>query len=287
MKRLRATLLTVVVLGLSLLGGKTAHAQWTVFDPSTYGEEVENFGQLYNENQTTLQQLEMGIQQYNLLNSQFMQVYNYVRYALAARNMWSAMPFQFNSTGRITGWGTTLDAGTYPNAYTAIQQSQYVPNLSTPAFLTQDLLNRWQLHQSSVDLQNNSLEDALAVVGGVRNASMMNDSNLGNLISDADDGNAGDGNQTQTAIAQKTSIATTILAQGQSDANKELAALLELQASQLQSQTNDRAMAMQDQSNTYGSWTDGSAAGGSGNGTLGSSYNTLQSAASTVAGTNQ
>ena len=286
MKHLRTTIFTLLFVGLSLIGGTaTAHAQWTVFDPSTYGEEVENFGQLYNENQTTLQHLEMAIQQYNLLNSQYQQVSNMVRYAMASRNMWSAMPFNFNRQGRITGWGTTLDAGTYPNAYMAIQQSQYVPNLTTPAFLTQDLLNRWQLRQSSVDLQNNSLQDALAVVGGVRNSSMMNDSNLGNLIMDTDDGD--DPLQTQTAIAQKTSIATTIMAQAQSDSNKQLSALLELEAAGLQEQTNDHAMGLQDQSNLSTSWTDGAAASGSGNGTLGSSYSTLQTTGSTVAGTNQ
>jgi len=284
-KSLRTSIFVLVFVGLSLFGGTTAHAQWTVFDPSTYGEEIENFGQLYNENQTTLQHLEMAIQQYNLLNSQYQQVSNMVRYSMASRNLWSAMPFSFNRQGRITGWGTTLDAGTYPNAYTAIQQSQYVPNLTTPAFLTQDLLNRWQLRQSSVDLQNNSLQDALAVVGGVRNSAMMNDSTLGNLIVDTDASD--DPLQTQTAIAQKTSIATTILAQGQSDSNKQLSALLELQAASLQAQTNDHAMALQDQSNTSASWTDGTAAAGTGNGTLDSSYSTLQTTANTVAGTNQ
>lgn len=286
MKHLRKTFCTLLFVGLMLACSTKAHAQWTVFDPTVYGEEIENFGQLYNSNQSLLQQVEMGIQQYNLLNSQYQQVANMVRYAMNSRNLWSAMPFNFNSQGRITGWGTTLDAGTYPNAYSALVQSQYQwTNLASAPFLNPDRNNRYQLRQSSVDLQNNSLEDSLAVIGGVRNASMMNDSMLGNLITDTDD--SGDPMQTQTAIAQKTSIASTIMAQGQSDNNKLLSALLEMQSSQLQQSSNDRAMDLQDQSNTAQSWTDGSAAGGSGNGTLGSSYTTLQTTANAVSGAYQ
>jgi len=284
MERIRLALFMLFAM-IVVIGPTAAHAQWTVFDPSTYGEEVENFGQLYNENQTTLQHLEMAIQQYNLLNSQYQQVANIAKYGMNSRNLWSAMPFQFNSQGRITGWGTTLDAGTYPNAYTAVSQSQYMPaSLVNPAWLTQDMLNRWQLRQSSVDLKKNSLQDALAAVGGVRNASLQNDAALTSLIADS---RAGDASmQTSTAIAQKTSIATTILAQGQSDANKQLAAMVELEATQIQEEANDRAMELQDESNRAQSWQTGATAGGTGTGNLSGTYSTLRGVAATVSGSN-
>ena len=284
MKRI-TTLLCLLSAMLFAVGTQPAHAQVTVFDPSTYGEEIENFGQLYNSNQSLLQQIEMGIQQYNLLDSQYQQVANIVKYAMHSRNMWAAMPFNFNSQGRITGWGTTLDAGTYPSAYSALQQSQYQFNLASAPFLNPDRNNRYALRASSVDLQNNALQDCLATIGNVRNSGLTNESTLGNLIDDSDDSSTS--MATSTAIAQKTSISSSILAQGQSDANKQLACQLELGTAQLQQAANASAMKLQDESDMATSWTEGEQAGGAGTGSLQSSYTLMQTAAGSIMGVTQ
>ena len=284
MKRI-STLFCLLSAMLIAVGTQSAHAQMTVFDPSTYGEEIENFGQLYNSNQSLLQQIEMGIQQYNLLDSQYQQVANIVKYAMNSRNLWAAMPFNFNSQGRITGWGTTLDAGTYPSAYSALQQSQYQFNLASMPFLNPDRNNRYTLRASSVDLQNNALQDCLATIGNVRNAGLTNEPMMGNLIDDSDDGE--NDMETSTAIAQKTSISTSILAQGQSDANKQLACQLELGTAQLQQASNASAMELQDESDMATTWATGEQAGGAGSGSLSSSYTLMQTAAGSVMGVTQ
>lgn len=284
MKRI-TTLLCFLSAMLFAVCTQFARAQVTVFDPSVYGEEIENFGQLYNSNQSLLQQVEMGIQQYNLLDAQYQQVSNIVKYAMNSRNLWAAMPFNFNSQGRITGWGTTLDAGTYPSAYSALQQSQYQFNLASAPFLNPDRNNRYTLRASSVDLQNNALQDCLATIGNVRNAGLNNDSTLGNLIGDSDDGESA--LATSTAIAQKTSISTSILAQGQADANKQLACQLELGTAQLQQAANASAMELQDESNRVTTWAEGEQAGGAGSGSLQSSYSQMQTAAASAMGVTQ
>lgn len=284
MKQL-TTLLCFFSALLFAVSTRSAQAQFTVFDPSTYGEEIENYGQLYNSNQSLLQQVEMGIQQYNMLDAQYQRISNVVKYSMHSRNLWAGMPFNFNSQGRIGGWGTTLDAGTYPNAYSALQQSQYQFNLASAPFLNPDRNNRYSLRASSVDLQNNALQDCLATIGNVRNAGLMNDSAMGNLIDDSDDDD--DALVTSTALQQKTSISTSILAQGQSDANKQLACQLELGTAQLQQAANASAMELQNESDMATTWATGEQAGGVGSGSLASSYTQLQTAAASVMGVKQ
>jgi hypothetical protein len=269
------------VLALLIAYGSQAHAQFTVFDPTTYGEEVENFGQLYNENQTTLQQFQMAVQQYNLLNSQYQRLASMARYATSA-NPWAAMPITFNSQGRIGGWATTINTGGYANANAALSQSQYQYTMPSSSLNgTPDQNTRMSMQASSVDLHNNSLQDSLSIVGGIRNNALANDAALQNLAADAADED--DAFVTQTAIAQKQSIALSIIASAQSDTNKALTALIELQMASAQQTANDRSMALTDAANQNAGWQNGSQASGTGTGTLNSSFVSLQNAAVSVA----
>jgi len=280
-------LLALRVLLLPILFGCAirSQAQVTVFDPSTYGEEIQNFGQEYNENQTLLQQFQLGVQQYNLLNSQYQRLASIARYAMNA-NPWQQMPVTFNSQGRIGGWLTTVNVGGYNNAYAALSQSQYQYTMPSASLTgTYDQQTRRSMQAASVDLHNNSLQDTLGIIGGIRNNAMANDAALQNLQADSLDED--DGFVTETALLQKQSIALGIIAQAQSDTNKALIAIAELTQAQVQQTANDRSMAVTDDASQAASWTAGSEASGTGTGTLNDSYSTLQKAAQNAVGAAQ
>lgn len=259
-----------------------AHAQWTVYDPTVYAEEVENYGQLYNSNQTLLQQFQTAVQQYNMLNSQFQQLSNETRYVTSG-NMWSQAPLTVDSQGRLGGWATTINVGGNNNAAAALNSMRYQYTPPTPTVSpSPDQSTRTSLEASALDLHYNSLQDALSIIGGIRNTASQNDTALTNLASDSIDQSSPQ--NTQTALAEKTSIATTILARAQSDTNKALVAQLELMSSQVQQQMNDRAEELQNRANNAANWTNGNQASGTGTGALDSTYNTLQGAALQASG---
>lgn len=251
-----------------------ARAQWTVYDPSVYAEEIENYGQMYNANQTLLQQFQTAVQQYNMLNAQFHQLTDESRYITSA-NYWLQAPLTVDSQGRLGGWMTTVNVGGYSNSAAGLNALRYLYAPPTPiAPPTEDQSTRLSLQAASVDLHYNSLEDSLAVIGSIRNSATQNDTALNNLATDSIDQSSGQ--NTQTALAEKTSIATAILARAQSDTNKALVAQIELQSAQLQQEMNDRAEDLQNRANTAANWTNGNQASGYGSGSLDSTYTTLQ-----------
>lgn len=254
-----------------------AHAQWTVYDPTVYAEELQNYGQLYNSNQTLLQQFQMAVQQYNMLNAQFQQLSNETRYATSG-NLWSQSPLTVDSQGRLGGWSTTINVGGYSNSAAGLNMMRYQYTPTSPVMPpTFDQSQRISLQASSVDLHYNSLQDSLSLIGGIRNTATQNDAALSALAADSTD--PSNPLNTQTALAEKTSIATTILARAQSDTNKALVAEVELESAQLQQEMNDRAEDLQNRSNTAANWNTGNQASGFMSGNLNTTYSSMQSTA--------
>lgn len=271
LKKLYAALLFAIV---ALAAAPHAHAQWTVYDPSNYYENTENYYQLYDANANLLQQYQQAVQQYQLFTQQFTGS-NYMS-SLTAYSSRSIAPSGTplatvqdrngnnlsGSSQAFTSWAQATSTGGDQYSRAAVAAN------SQPLTLPASLPTGVNTPTTTVAQYNNyqtsyGLAEAGLTAAGTAN---MNVSQRTLALTTLDQSWADTSDQTSSSIAQKTGIATDILARSQMDTNNLLAAQLAQESQQAVIANNSLAEHLQNQSDitTNGVEVDQSWAGDTG-----------------------
>ncbi len=251
LKKLYAGLLFAIV---ALAAAPHAHAQWTVYDPSNYYENLENYYQLYDANANLLQQYQQAVQQYQMFSHEFTQS-SYLS-QLTATNSRATSPSGFPLDNQMNRGGRTGQAGNSVMAWAqALDQgddmysSQAIAENSQPLNTPPDP-DRPQIPSTTAAAYNNYQTTSALAQAGLTAAGTTNHNTPYRVaaLNQLDQSWQDTSDQSATSIAQKTGIATNILARAQLDTNNLLATQVAQQSQQAIVQNNALAEHLQDQS---------------------------------------
>jgi hypothetical protein len=227
-------LFSVVILPL------TAHAQFTVFDPTNYANALNEFAQLRQAYTTELQTRDQIISTYNLAFQMSRMPQNLaVRYK-SDFSRWTNLTAP-NTYGNTSAWIDALNIGSSAraaNAYTsAVIQPQSYPSDSLTSLDPQSQAIVQNQYATS-ELGQATLTSSLSTVGAVRSASEAFSQKLQNL--EADTYSTSPDQQTEMAVLGKINSATLLQIHSQQDTNQILAASVAQQALQQKQQLDEQ-----------------------------------------------
>jgi hypothetical protein len=218
----------------------TAHAQFTVFDPTNYANALNEFAQLRQAYTTELQTRDQIISTYNLAFQMSRMPQNLaVRYK-SDFSRWTNLTAP-NTYGNTSAWIDALNIGSSAraaNAYTsAVIQPQSYPSDSLTSLDPQSQAIVQNQYATS-ELGQATLTSSLSTVGAVRSASEAFSQKLQNL--EADTYSTSPDQQTEMAVLGKINSATLLQIHSQQDTNQILAASVAQQTLQQKQQLDEQ-----------------------------------------------
>jgi hypothetical protein len=227
-------LFSVVILPL------TAHAQFTVFDPTNYANALNEYAQLRQMYTTAVQTRDQIISAYNLAFQMSRMPQNLSARYKSQFSQWTNLTAP-NTYGNTSAWIDALNLGSSAraaNAYTsAVVQSQSYPSdaLASLDGPSQAIV---QNQYATSELGRATLTSSLSTVGAVRSASEAFSQKLQNL--EADTYSTSPDQQTEMAVLGKINSATLLQIHSQQDTNQILAASVAQQAVEEKQQLDEQ-----------------------------------------------
>jgi hypothetical protein len=227
-------LFSVVILPL------TAHAQFTVFDPTNYANALNEFAQLKQMYTTALQTRDQIISSYNLAFQMSRMPQNLATRYKSDFSQWTNLTAP-NTYGNTSAWIDALNIGSSAratNAYTsAVIQPQSYPSDALTSLDPQSQAIVQNQYATS-ELGQATLTSSLSTVGAVRSASEAFSQKLQNL--EADTYSTSPDQQTEMAVLGKINSATLLQIHSQQDTNQILAASVAQQTLQQKQQLDEQ-----------------------------------------------
>jgi hypothetical protein len=218
----------------------TAHAQFTVFDPTNYANALNEFAQLKQMYTTALQTRDQIISSYNLAFQMSRMPQNLATRYKSDFSQWTNLTAP-NTYGNTSAWIDALNLGSparATNAYTsAVVQLDSYPSdaLASLDVPTQAIV---QNQYATSELGRATLTNSLSTVGAVRSASEAFSQKLQNL--EADTYSTSPDQQTEMAVLGKINSATLLQIHSQQDTNQILAASVAQQTLQQKQQLDEQ-----------------------------------------------
>jgi hypothetical protein len=218
----------------------TAHAQFTVFDPTNYANALNEFAQLKQMYTTALQTRDQIISSYNLAFQMSRMPQNLAARYKSDFSQWTNLTAP-NTYGNTSAWVDALNLGSptrAASAYTSavLQRDNYPSDALTSLDPQSQAIVQNQYATS--ELGQATLTSSLSTVGAVRSASEAFSQKLQNL--EADTYSTSPDQQTEMAVLGKINSATLLQIHSQQDTNQILAASVAQQALQQKQQLDEQ-----------------------------------------------
>ena len=223
-----------------LIAPLTAHAQFTVFDPTNYANALNEYAQLRQTYTTELQTRDQIISTYNLAFQMSRMPNNLAARYKSDFSRWTNLSAP-NTYGNTSAWVDALNLGSparATNAYnSAVIQPQSYPSdaLAGLDASTQAVIRN---QYATSELGQASVTSSLSTVGAVRSASEAFSQKLQNL--EADTYSTSPDQQTEMAVLGKINSATLLQIHSQQDTNQILAASVAQQALEEKQQLDEQ-----------------------------------------------
>jgi hypothetical protein len=223
-----------------LIAPLTAHAQFTVFDPTNYANALNEYAQLRQTYTTELQTRDQIISTYNLAFQMSRMPNNLAARYKSDFSQWTNLSAP-NTYGNTSAWVDALNLGSparATNAYnSAVIQPQSYPSdaLAGLDASTQAVIRN---QYATSELGQASVTSSLSTVGAVRSASEAFSQKLQNL--EADTYSTSPDQQTEMAVLGKINSATLLQIHSQQDTNQILAASVAQQALEEKQQLDEQ-----------------------------------------------
>jgi hypothetical protein len=223
-----------------LIAPLTAHAQFTVFDPTNYANALNEYAQLRQTYTTELQTRDQIISTYNLAFQMSRMPNNLAARYKSDFSRWTNLSAP-NTYGNTSAWVDALNLGSparATNAYnSAVIQPQSYPSdaLAGLDASTQAVIRN---QYATSELGQASVTSSLSTVGAVRSASEAFSQKLQNL--EADTYSTSPDQQTEMAVLGKINSATLLQIHSQQDTNQILAASVTQQALEEKQQLDEQ-----------------------------------------------
>jgi hypothetical protein len=218
----------------------TAHAQFTVFDPTNYANALNEYAQLRQTYTTALQTRDQIISSYNLAFQMSRMPQNLAARYKSDFSQWTNLTAP-NTYGNTSAWIDALNLGSptrAASAYTSavLQRDNYPSDALTSLDPQSQAIVQNQYAAS--ELGQATLTSSLSTVGAVRSASEAFSQKLQNL--EADTYSTSPDQQTEMAVLGKINSATLLQIHSQQDTNQILAASVAQQALQQKQQLDEQ-----------------------------------------------
>jgi len=216
--------LCFLVLMFSALFVSSAHAQWTVFDPTNYANAVSEYEQLQQMYTTANQTRDQIIQAYNLAYQMSRMPQNLYQRYKSDFSQWANLSAP-NTYGNTSAWIDALNLGSPSRATSAYNSAVIQPQSYPGSSLTsQDALTQAAIKNqyATSELGQGTITNSLSTLGTVRSSSEAFSQKLANLESDTY--STDPTQQTEMAVLGKINTATLLQIHSQQDANQILAA---------------------------------------------------------------
>ena len=236
MKFKLASLLVV----LAVLLAPSAHAQWTVFDPTNYANALNEFHQLQTMYTTAVETRNQVIAAYNLAYQMSQMPQNLAARYRSDFSQWTTLSAP-NTYGNTSGWISALDLGS-PSRATAAYSSAVIQVGSYPAgsLSSQDADTQAAIKNQygSSEIGQATVTNTLSTLGTIRSNSQAFAQKLANL--EADTYSTDPNQQTENALLAKVNTATLLQVHSQQDTNQILAAAAAQQALDAKERLDER-----------------------------------------------
>jgi hypothetical protein len=213
----------------TLLGTRSAHAQWTVFDPTNYANAVQEFHELQQTYTTALQTRNQIIAAYNLAYQMSQMPQNFAARYKSDFAQWTNLSAP-NTYGNTSAWVNALNIGT-PIQASQAYNSAVVQLHSYPAESYSSMDSETQAtianQYATSELTQGTTTGTLATLGTIRSDAQAFALKLSNLESDTY--STDPSQQTQNALLGKINSATLLQIHSQHDTNQILAASVQQQ----------------------------------------------------------
>jgi hypothetical protein len=218
----------------------TAHAQFTVFDPTNYANALNEYAQLRQTYTTALQTRDQIISSYNLAFQMSRMPQNLAARYKSDFSQWTNLTAP-NTYGNTSAWIDALNLGSptrAASAYTSavVQRDNYPSDALTSLDPQSQAIVQNQYATS--ELGQATLTSSLSTVGAVRSASEAFSQKLQNL--EADTYSTSPDQQTEMAVLGKINSATLLQIHSQQDTNQILAASVAQQTLQQKQQLDEQ-----------------------------------------------
>jgi hypothetical protein len=218
----------------------TAHAQFTVFDPTNYANALNEYAQLRQTYTTALQTRDQIISSYNLAFQMSRMPQNLAARYKSDFSQWTNLTAP-NTYGNTSAWIDALNLGSptrAASAYTSavVQRDSYPSDALTSLDPPSQAIVQNQYATS--ELGQATLTSSLSTVGAVRSASEAFSQKLQNL--EADTYSTSPDQQTEMAVLGKINSATLLQIHSQQDTNQILAASVAQQTLQQKQQLDEQ-----------------------------------------------
>jgi hypothetical protein len=226
---MKAGRILVLIFGLLSSFAPTAHAQWTVFDPTNYATALNEFHELQQTYTTALQTRNQIVAAYNLAYQMSQMPQNLAARYQADFAQWTSMSAP-NTYGNTAAWVNALNIGGSSSASQAYTQSvvqvQPYPPVSYSALDSATQATVANQYATS-ELAQGTTTGTLATLGTIRSNSQAFAAKLANL--DADTYSTDPSQQTEAALLGKINSATLLQIHSQQDTNQLLMASIQQQ----------------------------------------------------------
>ncbi len=218
----------------------TAHAQWTVFDPTNYANALNEFHQLQSMYTTAVATRNQVIAAYNLAYQMSQMPQNLAARYKSDFAQWGSLSAP-NTYGNTSAWINALDLGS-PSSVTAAYNNAVIQVGSYPSssLSAQDANTQAAIKNqyATSEIGQATVTNTLSTLGTIRLNSQAFAQKLSNLESDtySTDPNQ----QTQNALLGKINTATLLQIHSQQDTNQILAAAAAQQALDAKERLDER-----------------------------------------------
>lgn len=225
---------------VALLLPISAHAQFTVFDPTNYANAVQEYEQLRQMYTIANQTRDQIIQAYNLAHQMSQMPQNFASRYQSQFSQWTNLSAP-NTYGNTSDWINALNLGSPNRAATAYTSSVVqIKSYPNSALSSQDTDTQATIKNqyATSELGQATLTSSLSILGTVRADSESFAQKLANLESDtySTDPNQ----QTEMAVLGKTNAAALLQIHSQQDTNQILAASVAQQALEEKQQMDEQ-----------------------------------------------
>lgn len=247
----------LVLIGLWMCP-RAAHAQWEVFDPNTYLETTLNYEELVNANTQLYNSWQTAVSHYNAFMGQLQNLRNIPSKYAQTFTHWGTATRAADPYGQNAEYNNALNSGTVADVSNAV--SKIMTDATIPSSALGDLTNqhdRDKIQQvaSRSQRQKASTADAILAAAKARQTGLATDVGLDNLQADILSTDPQD--NTDTALAQKQTIAEMIVAKALKDTNEMIAAQTELLATAVERQDEIDNNDLQESANSHQAIQDG------------------------------
>ena len=241
---MRSIRMLCLIFSISMLLPASAHAQWTVFDPSNYATAVQEFHQLQQSYTTALQTRDQIITAYNLAYQMAQMPQDLAQRYKADFAQWTNVTSP-NTYGNTSAWVDALNLGSPSRASTAFSSAVTAllaypsGSLSSHDSGTQAIIKN---QYATSEIGQGALTATLSTVGTIRADSETQAQKLTQL--ETDTYSTDPTQQTEMSVLAKINSATVMQVHSQQDTNQLLAAIAAQQSATQKQQidTQNRAL---------------------------------------------